>query len=208
MVAVEYTLAELARAAGMTARNVRAYRERGLLDPPRRHGRRAVYGAEHLARLRTVRALIARGLSRTEVAAALRDAAGDQRALELLLTEPTDLLGSSSGRLGVLLSTTVRTLARQRPGATDRLVELGVIERDEQGRYLLDAGLLARVNDLLAEGTRVRVLADVGVAAATRAEQLSRELVEIARANGAADPCRYVDLATWAFRQALRSALS
>jgi DNA-binding transcriptional MerR regulator len=204
---VEFTLAELAGAVGMTARNVRAYRERGLLDPPHRHGRRATYGPEHLAQLRTVRALLARGLSLTEVGAAVREAAADRRALELLLTEPTDLVAGSGGRLGALLSTTVRTLARQRPGAADQLVALGVIKRDERGRYLVDAGLLARANDLLAEGTRVRVLADVGVAAATGAERLSRQLVEIARTNGAGDPGRFVDLATWAFRQALRNAL-
>jgi DNA-binding transcriptional MerR regulator len=207
VVAVEYTLAQLAGAAGMSERNVRAYRERGLVDPPRRHGRRGVYGPEHLAQLRAVRALLARGLSLNEAATALRDSASDRPALELLLTEPTEITAGAGGRLGALMSTTVRSLARQRPGAADRLVELGVIQRDGRGRYLVDTGLLARANDLLADGTRVRVLADVGVAAAAGAEQLSRQLVEIARANDV-DPRRYVDLATWAFRQALRSSLS
>src|SRR5690349_10951820 len=35
----EYRLDDLARISGVTARNIRAYRERGLLDPPRRVGR-------------------------------------------------------------------------------------------------------------------------------------------------------------------------
>ena len=41
-------------------RNLRAYRQRGLLDPPRLHGRKGYYGPEHLAQLRTVRALLLR----------------------------------------------------------------------------------------------------------------------------------------------------
>ena len=208
MVTSEYTLAQLAAAAGMTARNVRAYRERGLVDPPRRHGRRGVYGPEHLAQLRRARALVARGFTLKEVAAALRGDAAGELAAELLLSRPTEIKGSSSGRLGALMGQTVRTLARQRPGAADRLVQLGVIERDGQGRYLVDAGLMARANDLLADGIRMHVLAEVGVAAAGGAERVSRELVDIARTNGAGDPRRYVDLATWAFRQALRSALN
>ena len=39
----EYRLEELARISGVSARNIRAYRERGLLDPPRRVGRSAFY---------------------------------------------------------------------------------------------------------------------------------------------------------------------
>lgn len=34
----EYRIDELAHAAGTTSRNVRAYRERGLLPPPRKRG--------------------------------------------------------------------------------------------------------------------------------------------------------------------------
>ena len=34
----EYTIDELAREAGATVRNIRAYQERGILPPPRRQG--------------------------------------------------------------------------------------------------------------------------------------------------------------------------
>ncbi|WP_037803201.1 MULTISPECIES: MerR family transcriptional regulator [Streptomyces] len=52
---------ELAREAGITVRTVRFYRERGLLRPPRREGRVAWYDDRHLARLRTIAALLERG---------------------------------------------------------------------------------------------------------------------------------------------------
>ncbi|MQS08008.1 MerR family transcriptional regulator [Streptomyces alkaliphilus] len=57
----EYRTAELAEAAGITVRTLRFYRERGLLPPPRREGRLAWYDDHHLARLRTIAALLARG---------------------------------------------------------------------------------------------------------------------------------------------------
>ncbi|MYZ36277.1 MULTISPECIES: MerR family transcriptional regulator [unclassified Streptomyces] len=52
---------ELAREAGITVRTVRFYRERGLIQPPRREGRIAWYDDHHLARLRTIAALLERG---------------------------------------------------------------------------------------------------------------------------------------------------
>ncbi len=57
----EYRMAELAQAAGVTVRTLRFYRERKLLPPPRREGRIAWYGEAHLARLRTIGALLERG---------------------------------------------------------------------------------------------------------------------------------------------------
>ncbi|MFF8832549.1 MerR family transcriptional regulator [Streptomyces sp. NPDC015131] len=52
---------ELAREAGITTRTLRFYRERGLIPPPRREGRIAWYGHQHLTRLRTIAALLERG---------------------------------------------------------------------------------------------------------------------------------------------------
>ncbi|MET7615919.1 MerR family transcriptional regulator [Streptomyces sp. NPDC005408] len=52
---------ELAKEAGITLRTLRYYRERGLIPPPRREGRIAWYDDHHLARLRTIAALLERG---------------------------------------------------------------------------------------------------------------------------------------------------
>ncbi|GHG16655.1 MerR family transcriptional regulator [Streptomyces albogriseolus] len=57
----EYRTEELARLAGITVRTLRFYRERKLLPPPRREGRIAWYDDHHLARLRTITALLERG---------------------------------------------------------------------------------------------------------------------------------------------------
>ncbi|WP_410099225.1 MerR family transcriptional regulator [Streptomyces sp. STR69] len=52
---------ELAEQAGITVRTLRFYRERKLIPPPRREGRIAWYDENHLARLRTISALLERG---------------------------------------------------------------------------------------------------------------------------------------------------
>jgi len=64
----DYRVDELARAAGTTVRNVRAYQDRGLLPPPRREGRVGIYTDAHLARLRMINGLLDRGYSLTNIA--------------------------------------------------------------------------------------------------------------------------------------------
>ena len=78
------TLAELADAVGMTARNVRAYQTRGLLQPPRRSGRSSVYGDEHVRRLMQVQQARARGASLTLLRTLIREG----RDLEGVWDEP------------------------------------------------------------------------------------------------------------------------
>ncbi|WP_411134979.1 MerR family transcriptional regulator [Streptomyces sp. C10] len=57
----EFRMADLAEEAGITVRTLRFYRERKLIPPPRREGRIAWYNEHHLARLRTIGALLERG---------------------------------------------------------------------------------------------------------------------------------------------------
>jgi DNA-binding transcriptional MerR regulator len=54
---------QLAASAGVPVDTVRYYQSRGLLQPPRRQGRVAWYGEEHLARIGRIRDLAARGLT-------------------------------------------------------------------------------------------------------------------------------------------------
>src|ERR1700759_1542885 len=54
--------------SGVSARNIRAYRERGLLDPPRRVGRSAYYDDYHLSQLKTINQLLRRGFNSAHIA--------------------------------------------------------------------------------------------------------------------------------------------
>jgi DNA-binding transcriptional MerR regulator len=86
----EYRLEDLARISGVSARNIRAYRERGLLDPPRRVGRSAYYDDYHLSQLKTINQLLRKGFNSAHIAeffesmrqgADLADILGIQRAV-------------------------------------------------------------------------------------------------------------------------------
>lgn len=54
---------ELAAETGVTSRNIRAYREKGLLPPPELEGRTGFYTEEHLQRLAIIEDLQSRGFS-------------------------------------------------------------------------------------------------------------------------------------------------
>jgi DNA-binding transcriptional MerR regulator len=82
---MEMRVEELARRAGVSVDTVRYYQGKGLLDPPRRAGRIAWYGPDHLARLERIRTLQERGFT-LAVIARLLDGELDE-ADEALLTE-------------------------------------------------------------------------------------------------------------------------
>lgn len=64
---MEYRVEELAAAAGIRVDTIRFYQGRGLLAPPRREGRVAVYDDDHLARLRRIRDLQHRGFTLAQI---------------------------------------------------------------------------------------------------------------------------------------------
>src|SRR5215471_13734251 len=62
-------IGEIAKEFGISTRTIRYYEERGLLGPVRRReGRRRVYGAAEIARLRFIQKLKLLGLSLEEIA--------------------------------------------------------------------------------------------------------------------------------------------
>jgi DNA-binding transcriptional MerR regulator len=65
---VDYRIGDLARVSGVTSRNIRAYRERGLLDPPRRQGRTAWYDDHHLSQLSIINQLLSKGFTSSHIA--------------------------------------------------------------------------------------------------------------------------------------------
>ena len=65
------TLAELSDASGLSARTIRFYIARGLLDGPLKAGRGAEYTREHLARLEKIKGLQSDGRMLSEIGNAL-----------------------------------------------------------------------------------------------------------------------------------------
>ncbi len=82
------TIDELAAHTGMTVRNLESYRRRGLLHPPTRQGRSAVYDNSHVPRVQAVRQLLAQGLNLVAIEALI--ARGNDLASDVTLLRRSD----------------------------------------------------------------------------------------------------------------------
>ncbi|WP_083408093.1 MerR family transcriptional regulator [Mycolicibacterium rutilum] len=130
----EYRLDELARISGVSTRNIRAYRERGLLDPPRRVGRSAYYDDYHLSQLRTINQLHRRGFNTAHIAeffTSLRQGA-----------DLADILGIQRAVLGVRSE-------EAEPADTGSSGSLDIDPDSDEARRLLDHGLASMVDGAL-----------------------------------------------------------
>lgn len=166
-----YRVEQLAAAADVSVDTVRFYRARGLLPPPRREGRVAWYGEEHLERLARIRSLQAKGLSLATIGRLLSgelDAADE--ALVTALSEdhhdePRSIeeLGERSGIPLALLKAVEREglLVPGPGGYTDEDVQVA-----RAGLRLLEHGLpLPELLDLArSHHTAVRQVAERAVA--------------------------------------------
>jgi DNA-binding transcriptional MerR regulator len=122
----EYRIDDLARAAAMTTRNVRAYQDRGLLHPPRRAGRVALYDESHLTRLHLIGSMLARGYTTAHITEMLTAWARGQDLADVLGVEDVLIRPWSDEVPTSMPLRRARELAGDRAGF-DRLVALGLI---------------------------------------------------------------------------------
>ncbi|WP_246076441.1 MerR family transcriptional regulator [Amycolatopsis cihanbeyliensis] len=172
----EYRVDDLARAAGTTVGNVRVYQDRGLLPPPMRRGRVAVYTEAHLARLRLVLGMLERGYTFAQIREMIsaweegRDL-GDLLGLEEVLTQPWS--DEVPQRIPIVELT--REFGKHAgPGTIKRALRLGIVE--QQGAHLIvrSPRLLQAGRELLAAGVPMPVVLDI-------AEQIQRHTDELAK---------------------------
>jgi DNA-binding transcriptional MerR regulator len=90
---MEYRVEGLAAAAGVSVDTIRFYQGRGVLHPPRRAGRVALYDDEHLDRLNRVKALQLRGFGLAVIARILR---GELDAADEALVEAVGSAGETT----------------------------------------------------------------------------------------------------------------
>lgn len=90
----DLTIEQLAAEVGLPSTTIRMYQHRGLVPPPERRGRVGYYGPDHLARLRLISQLQARGYS----LAAIKDLVDTWQSGRSL----PDVLGIERSAAGVL----------------------------------------------------------------------------------------------------------
>jgi DNA-binding transcriptional MerR regulator len=125
----EYRIDDLARLAGTTTRNIRVYRDRGLLPPPLRVGRIALFNDTHLTRLRLITSMLDRGYNIAHVREML--SAWEQGK------NLGDVLGLETAIVGTWTTEKPETMALadaerlvDDPRAFERLVALQVVRVD------------------------------------------------------------------------------
>ncbi|MEU4998288.1 MerR family transcriptional regulator [Streptomyces sp. NPDC021622] len=171
---------ELARAAGITVRTVRFYRERGLIPPPRREGRIAWYDDHHLARLRTIAALLDRGHTLSGIAE-LAEAFENGR-------DVGELLGMGAPTEETPVRLTPEDLADHFAGEVTpenlaAALDLGYLATDGDELVHVSRRLLDVSSALVREGIPLATVLEAGQRVREHADALAELFVTIIRDN-------------------------
>jgi DNA-binding transcriptional MerR regulator len=172
----EYRIDDLARLAGSTTRNVRVYRDRGLLPPPLRVGRIALYNDTHLTRLRLITSMLNRGYNIAHVREML-SAWEEGKNLG-------DVLGLESAIVGTWTTEKSQTMPlaeAQRlindANAFERLVGLQVIHVDGPQATVTRPKLIEAFNEIRGYGVSMDKLIDLHERIVPLVDQISEMLV-------------------------------
>jgi DNA-binding transcriptional MerR regulator len=172
----EYRIDDLARLAGTTTRNIRVYRDRGLLHPPLRVGRVALFNDTHLTRLRLITSMLDRGYNIAHVHEML--SAWEQGK------DLGDVLGLENAIAGTWAAEKPETMAldeaRRRVGdaaAFDRIVGLGLIRVEPPNATIMRPKLLEAFQELREFGVGADKLIDIHERVLPMIDQISHILV-------------------------------
>ncbi len=173
----EYRIDELARLAGTTTRNIRVYRDRGLLHPPLRVGRIALFNDTHLTRLRLVTSLLDRGYNLAHVN-------------EMLSTweqgkDLGDLLGLESAIAGSWATEKPQTMPLEQARrvidddvAFDRLVALDIVRVEKEQATIVRPTLVDAFTEIHRYGVAYDKLIDIHDQISPLVDQISAILLQ------------------------------
>ena len=175
----EYRIDELAHAAGMTTRNVRAYQDRRLLPPPRREGRVGIYDDGHLARLRLIGSMLNRGYNTAQISELITawetskditHVLGVEQAVTSPWTEESPVSIDTAALLDVIGN----------PELYDRLVQLGLVTTDGETSTLTSPQLVNVFLELMSLGFTPARAIELNEQIAPVIDQVARQMVEAA----------------------------
>lgn len=168
---VEYRLGELSELSGVSVRNIRAYRERGLLDPPRREGRSAYYDDRHLTQLGTINELLRKGYTSAHIAEFLSSM---RQGHDL-----ADILGLQQAVFGPPGPTPTAAVDIDADGdEAQRLVYYGLAEVVDGRLTLVDPGIAKVVVGAEEQLRYVQTILRVADGVSEQLDQLAKSVVE------------------------------
>lgn len=199
---IEYRIDDLARQAGTTVRNVRAYQDRGLLPAPRRQGRVAYYSDVHLARLRLVAQMLERGYTLANIGELVSawesgQNVGDLLGLEVALAAPWSdesaafvtaddlalLFGARHADADGANTEADADAAAAVLQATADAVQAGILEPQEGGFLVRRPRLLHIAAELAASGIPLEAVLDLGRHLFQDVDTIARRFVDLVTAH-------------------------
>jgi len=174
----EYRIDDLARLAGTTTRNIRVYRDRGLLHPPLRVGRLALFNDTHLTRLRLITSMLDRGYNIAHVHEML--SAWEQgKDLGSVLGLESAIAGTwAAEKPQTMTDADARRLIADN-AAFDRLVGSGLIRIEGDGEAtVVRPKLIEAFNDIREYGVSIDKLIDIHERVLPLVDQISSILVQ------------------------------
>lgn len=172
----EYRIDDLARLAGTTTRNIRVYRDRGLLHRPLRVGRVALYNDTHLTRLRLITSMLDRGYTIAHVREML-SAWEEGKNLGDVLGLETAIAGSWTTEKPETISLADARRRIDDAKAFDRLVGLGVIRVDGTRATVTRPKLIDAFHEIRGYGVSMDKLVDLHEQIVPLVDQISDMLV-------------------------------
>ncbi|KVT77593.1 MerR family transcriptional regulator [Burkholderia ubonensis] len=176
----EYTVDELARVSDTTVRNVRAYQDRGLLAPPEKRGRVGIYDDTHVARLKVINHLLARGYTLSNIQDLIMaiDEGHDLRSI-LGLENAIGGRWSHERPKTYSLAALAQMFGPQTPAQLARVTEFGLLERHGLSFVAKSPALLEAAAAMAKEGIPPRELLDMISVARPHFDAIARLLVDL-----------------------------
>ncbi len=173
----EYRIDDLARIAGTTTRNIRVYRDRGLLPPPLRIGRIAVFNDTHLTRLRLITSMLDRGYNIAHVHEML-SAWEEGKNLGDVLGLETALIGTWAAEKPATMTRADAERLVDDPKAFDRLVERQLLRVENDTVTVMRPKLIEAFNEIRTYGIGYDTLIDLHEQVVPHIDEISRLLVQ------------------------------
>jgi DNA-binding transcriptional MerR regulator len=138
-----YSLAELVERSALPARTIRWYQSEGLLPKPAKQGRDAVYGPEHVERLRLIADLRDRGLTLVAIRDLLKGDRPSGTVAEWLGVDATLTAPWSDDRPRVVDREELTAMTKsRRPGLLAELQDAGYVQTADAGTWLVPSPAL------------------------------------------------------------------
>ena len=178
----EYRVDDLARAAGTTVRNVRAYQDRGLLPAPRKEGRVGLYDDSHLARLKVIAELLDRGYTLANIGEILHAWAQNQNVAELVGLEVAISAPWSDEQPDYLTVEQLSDLfgVPAEPEDLDAAIELGFLEVEGDRFRVPSPSQIEAAAELAAAGIPVSAILEHGRRLREDIDRVAEQFVTLA----------------------------